>query len=185
MNSDFKNGRVKDPYNISSKQAHSIKKYVKEFFDKAVVKHRQHEKKKREKDAKLRESKGTESNTPPGSPPASALALTQDDEVQLTDVEMSDEEDVSPNGMDKKRKRENGDGTHLDDGLDEDSSSKKAKTEDETPPPPPPPPPPMESPETEMVNGQHESPVDHPTANGIDSHEKGKQRELALDASSS
>lgn len=40
VNSDFKNNRVTDPNTISSKQEKAVKKYVKEFFDKAVLKHR-------------------------------------------------------------------------------------------------------------------------------------------------
>ncbi|KUL88110.1 hypothetical protein ZTR_04036 [Talaromyces verruculosus] len=49
VDSDFKHGRVEDILQISEKQQQKIKKYCKEYFEKAVVKHKAHEKKKAER----------------------------------------------------------------------------------------------------------------------------------------
>jgi histone-lysine N-methyltransferase SETD2 len=49
VDSDFKHGRVEDILQISEKQQQKIKKYCKEYFEKAVAKQKAHEKKKAEK----------------------------------------------------------------------------------------------------------------------------------------
>ena len=56
VSSDFKNNRVEDPTKISSRQEKQVKKHVKEYFDKAVAKKREHEKKKAERVSKEGES---------------------------------------------------------------------------------------------------------------------------------
>jgi hypothetical protein len=142
VNSDYKHNRVSDPTKISSKQEKNIKKFVKEFFDKAVVKHREHEKRKKEREAKgANGEKGSGMISPirPQDKDDSKDGLIED-EVKLTDDEGSDNEDEDLNGNGRKRK---------DVDEDEETSSKRAKTEGEdemmdTPPPPPPPPPPTE-----------------------------------------
>jgi histone-lysine N-methyltransferase SETD2 len=48
VDSDFKHGRVEDIFHISEKQQQKIKKYCKEYFEKAVEKHKAHAKKKAE-----------------------------------------------------------------------------------------------------------------------------------------
>ncbi|KAF2454529.1 hypothetical protein BDY21DRAFT_291302, partial [Lineolata rhizophorae] len=52
VNSDFKNGRVEDPTKISTKQEKQVKKFVKEYFEKAVAKKREHDRLRAEKEAK-------------------------------------------------------------------------------------------------------------------------------------
>src|ERR1700709_1176274 len=44
--SDFKNGRVEDPTKISEKQEKKVKSYVRQFFEKAVEKKKELDKKK-------------------------------------------------------------------------------------------------------------------------------------------
>jgi hypothetical protein len=48
--SDFKNNRVEDPTKISEKQEKKVKKYVREYFEKAVEKKKAIDKKRREKE---------------------------------------------------------------------------------------------------------------------------------------
>ncbi|KAB8232136.1 SET and WW domain protein [Aspergillus alliaceus] len=137
VNSDFKNSRVEDPTKISEKQQKKVKKYCKEFFDKAVAKHRAHEQRKTDKQAKGMDSK---TETP--------QAPSDDEEEEALDVKMSDDEGdkVDENGTrliaeelrgGVKRKRE--DGTAGDSNMGEYISSKRPRSS--TPPPPPPPPP--------------------------------------------
>ena len=132
VNSDFKNNRVDDPTKITEKQQKKVKQFCKEYFDKAVIKHRAHEKKKAEKQAKGLESK----------PEDTPNALSD----EALDVKMSDDEDnaddksaileAEDSGSSLKRKRadskENG-------ALAEMASpSKRPKSSTPTPPPPPP-----------------------------------------------
>src|SRR3954447_10996419 len=53
VESDFKGGRVEDPTKISDKHQQKVKKYCKEFFEKAAHKHSKHEKEKAAKKVKL------------------------------------------------------------------------------------------------------------------------------------
>ncbi|KAE8318046.1 histone-lysine N-methyltransferase, H3 lysine-36 specific [Aspergillus transmontanensis] len=132
VNSDFKNNRVEDPTKISEKQQKKVKKYCKEFFDKAVLKHRAYEQRKSEKQAKGMDSKV---ETP---------QAASDDEA--LDVEMSDDEEDKADEKDTpmtaeepqggtKRKREGG--IAEDSNLGEYISSSK-RQRSSTPPPPPP-----------------------------------------------
>ena len=51
VNSDYKNDRVDDPTKISHRQEKQIKKYVQEYFEKAVAKKKEHDRKKAERKA--------------------------------------------------------------------------------------------------------------------------------------
>lgn len=164
VSSDFKNKRVRDPTKIDDKQQKKVKKFCKEFFDKAVAKHQAHQQRKAEK---LKEG-GVENN------PASPAIDQSDGEEETADVKMSDDEERS-GGV--KRKRDDLDGNTPDDtpassikrqrsttppqapppamspsDNDDDSMSMKSEEPDAdadevvlvgnpTPPPPPPPPP--------------------------------------------
>ncbi|ORY70083.1 uncharacterized protein BCR38DRAFT_99314 [Pseudomassariella vexata] len=135
VSSDYKNKRVEDPTKISSKQEKKVKKYVKEFFDKAVTKYNAHEKKKAERVAR------DASSGPLGSNAAVDLSMVQDD----TEVILTDDEDINstPGSSDRKRKRE--DDTVSTSATPSETPSMKRLKEDEgdvpSPPPPPPPPP--------------------------------------------
>ncbi|BDD61998.1 histone methyltransferase set2 [Monascus purpureus] len=140
VNSDFKNNRVEDPTVVSEKQQKKVKKFCKEYFDKAVVKHREHEKKKAAKKAKENGEKET--------PETHQTEKDDESDNEALDVKMSDDEagkeesrsspmDAGEPGAGLKRKREE---LKLDgEAVDEcDSPSKRQRSS--TPPPPPPPP---------------------------------------------
>lgn len=155
--SDFKNGRVDNPNQISEKQEKKVKAYVRQFFEKAVEKRKELDKRKREKEkAKLANGisgspekvngKGLEvdgkaedidltptSPSPPGAP-SSPHASTATPSVTESSPEL-------------KRKR-TGEETPGDE-----SDSKRLKEEDATPPPPPPPPPAEGMPDEMDVEG--------------------------------
>lgn len=129
VSSDYKNRRVENPSQISKKQEQKVKKYVKDFFDKAVTKYNALEKKKAEK---LRNGTGSFSGTPTTADKIVVDLKIEDDFVMSDDEEI----DLTP-PSDHKRKRP--------DDLDMTSSEpspKRVKDEDAPTPPPPPPPPP-------------------------------------------
>ena len=142
VNSDFKNNRVDDPTNIDDKQQKKVKKYCKEYFDKAVIKYRNHEKKK------TTDQQGKGTDDPKANEDAAVNGESEDEGV---DVKMSDdegdkpednkdtpgdtEEAIEPGSLKRKRDEhqaedENGSGSL--------SPSKRQRSS--TPPPPPPPP---------------------------------------------
>jgi [histone H3]-lysine36 N-trimethyltransferase len=132
---------VSDPRSISSKQERAVKKFVKEYFDKAVIKHREHEKQK---------SKHKPSNdlTIPAGSSGQNGTNAMDDEVKLTD-------DEADKGDEIELKRE---GSHDSDVLKRkrpseiyDEATKKVKLEEESVPPPPPPP--IDDDEMDGANG--------------------------------
>lgn len=153
MSSDFKNHRVEDPTKISSRQEKHVKKYVKEYFDKAVAKKREHDKRKAERRAKEGESAVSPT-------PAMVAEVKEEEESDGDhDVAMSDDNEdgkpklesatpVTPSdqllqaeGLKRKRvKDEDPDSMKLEDN--EATPSKRHKSE--SPPPPPPPPPPAD-----------------------------------------
>jgi len=122
---DYKSGRVKDPTaKLSSKHEKTVKKYVKEFMDKAV-------KKKEERDRqKAARSADGKADPVPESP-----TIPDIEEVEWDDDMMdlqNDNEESPAESSELKRKRE---------GDEDPSSPKKTRTAtDELPPPPPPPP---------------------------------------------
>lgn len=149
VSSDFKNNRVEDPTKISSRQEKHVKKYVKEYFDKAVAKKREHEKKKAER-------RGKEGESAASPVPAMAADVKKEDSDGDQDMAMSDDDEdgepkpesatpVTPSDQllqaeRLKRKRmndEDPDNVKLEDK--EATPSKRHKSE--SPPPPPPPPP--------------------------------------------
>lgn len=145
VNSDFKNNRVDDPTNIDDKQQKKVKKYCKEYFDKAVIKYRAHEKKKKTTD---RQGKGADD--PQADEDAAVNGESEDEGV---DVKMSDDEGDNPEenikdtpgdteeaielGGSLKRKR---DEHHAEDENGSGSLSPSKRQRSSTPPPPPPPP---------------------------------------------
>lgn len=144
--SDFKHNRVEDPTRISSKQEQKVKKYVKDYFDKAVAKKLAHDKER----ARRKAQASTNGNKASKTEPVDEVEI----KAEVSDVDMSDDDDDSgnvdpsipatpdtgtPNSESLKRKRDN-------DSLDaltpnETPTSKRVKDESATPPPPPPPPP--------------------------------------------
>ncbi|KAF9874023.1 SET domain-containing protein [Colletotrichum karsti] len=147
VSSDYKKNRVQDPTApLDQKQARKVKTFVKEFFDRAVVKMKNHE-----KDRAARQSKDKEPN---------AAGLSADGDVTVADVAgevtLSDDEDAASTGdSEKKRKREEQTANSPTMSPSDGPSAKRFKdgnAEDGAPPPPPPPPPsepaPTDSPES-------------------------------------
>ncbi|KAI1777735.1 hypothetical protein F4818DRAFT_324066 [Hypoxylon cercidicola] len=136
--SDYKNKRVDDPTSITEKQEKKVKKYVRDFFDRAVEKKKIYDMKKAE-----RATSGHDiSQATPVSQPIETPTAKGDG-----DVVMTDEEDVSltPNSLDRKRKRED-DVVESPSLTPSETPSMKRLKEDEgdIPSPPPPPPPPLD-----------------------------------------
>lgn len=155
--SDYKNNRVEDPTaKLSEKQMGKIKKYVKDFLDRAVEKFESHQKRKagRDPQSHANGSKGPDdtgalgsekpTDTPTGSPTGKGGEFGVVDGAD--DTIMTDGEEESPEGSERKRKRgtdmETADSTGA---TPSEGPDFKRLKEDETgggsPPPPPPPPP--------------------------------------------
>jgi len=137
MKSDFKHNRVEDPTKISDKLAKKAKKYVKEFFEKAVEKKRAEERARAERH-KLSGTNGSSSENG---------KIPEDENIDLTPLAASPSPSAPgapihsptttyPDPSDLKRKREDEEDIETPDG-DSSESNKRLK---ETPPPPPPPP---------------------------------------------
>ena len=148
--SDYKNNRVEDPNaELSERQVQKIKKYVKEFLDKAVVKYNGHQGRNAAQDSKQmakqemghggdKELEHGPSTTPSDSPPGPGEngnngVLTADDNAE------------TPSDLDRKRKREDNDaidsaGVAPSDCRDLKRLREEGDQQDVTPPPPPPPP---------------------------------------------
>lgn len=136
MRGDYKHGKVKDPTaKLEPKHERTVKKFVKDFLDKAVQKKAQRDKEASQDGAKaeshLEKIKKSDSESP----------LTPDLKTEMEDVlaspsndEILDSQQGTPTGSstsELKRKRED----------DASGSEKKTKTDVLEPPPPPPPPP--------------------------------------------
>lgn len=150
--SDYKNNRVDDPSaELTEKQIHKIKHYVKDFMNKAVIKYNGHQERKAAHEEKqaakvdplgMQEKEGAPSTTPLGSPSMGDGGAVTDDLV-LSDAENSG----TPSSLDRKRKRAD---TAVDPPGIISSDGRNMKRikdagEEEANTPPPPPPPPMES----------------------------------------
>lgn len=167
VSSDYKHKRVEDPTSISEKQEKKVKKYVKDFLDKAVTKHNEHEKRKTERvvPAQSGDNQTAGAVVVSAEPPNGAGAASADDDVNMSDVE----EAPASSPAHTKRKRE------AEDDYDDDCnhkishnvptdtsltpedppSSKRVKDEETTSeisPPPPPPPPPEAAPSEDDVD---------------------------------
>ncbi|KAK5652484.1 hypothetical protein OQA88_10386 [Cercophora sp. LCS_1] len=148
--SDYKNKRVDDPTVISEKQVKKVRRFVKEFFDRAVEKKKENDKRKAEEKA---------AKTAGSSQPSEAVAkveevATKEDDIVLTDIE----DTPGTPSSDRKRKRED-DGESPDAETSSETPSVKRVKEDETgdaPSPPPPPPPPTDTPLTEEERSMRE-----------------------------
>lgn len=138
--SDYKHNRVDDPTYISEKTEKKVKKYVKDFLDKAVVKHREHEKHKVEREAQSDTVTAESASASKAVAPVETPGAPHGDD----DVVMSDVEDV-PTSSPVKRKRDE-DVDMMDTSLTPEEAPSVKRVKEETPeeasPPPPPPPPP-------------------------------------------
>ncbi|SPQ22862.1 2a0e0242-d3d5-4e16-b5f8-3b32135e54fb [Thermothielavioides terrestris] len=151
--SDYKNNRVEDPTSISSKLAKKVRNYVQDFFERALVKYTEHEKRKAQRAAAA-------SSRPDGGAGAGPAATP----VKDGDEAMSDVEGASSPGSSAGRKRKRDDEDLVESPEEggappsETPSAKRAR-EDEpaaVPSPPSPPPPPADTPLTEEERSMRE-----------------------------
>ncbi len=140
---------MEDPTKISSRQEKQIKKYVQDYFEKAVTKKKEHDKKKAERKTMVEERGITEGTAP------NPDVKKEDDSDEGQDMAMSEDEDEKPKQesgtpvtpMDQlliaeglKRKRGIDDNPNVIKKEDEEATPSK-RLKSESPPPPPPPPP--------------------------------------------
>lgn len=164
VSSDYKNNRVEDPTSIPSKQAKKVRKYAHDFFDRAVAKYTEHEKKTARNPGKTSTSGGVPSQ-PAGA--ASSAATPAKDDVTMSDVEA----DTSPGSSAGRKRKRDGDDEHDDHQAEspgappsETPSIKRVKEYDAEaegepttiPSPPTPPPPPVDTPPTEEDRSMRE-----------------------------
>jgi len=191
--SDYKHNRVQDPtVPLSSKQAKKVRKYVYDFFDRALQKYLEYQKRKAQYTSKEgMQSSQTEQNTarPTGT-------LGKDVDEVMSDVEAPNSSPQSTSSAGRKRKRDDDqDGDHdMRSPADEDAATssdppsvKRIKEDDGTgndviPSPPPPPPPPAEIPMTEEERSMREQEEalmrENEEAQRLEDEAKRKQLEL-------
>lgn len=130
VNSDFKNKRVTDPSRIDSKQEKAVKKFVTEFFERAVVKKKEHDQRK------------GQGSTPAGTDDMQVGSPKDAGNGELsiiTGVNNNDIIPASPNPANLKRARDD-ESTIIGASHEDDPQGKKARVSAAAPPPPPPPP---------------------------------------------
>ncbi|KAL8782875.1 MAG: hypothetical protein Q9213_005052 [Squamulea squamosa] len=154
VDSDYKHGRVEDPTNITPSQERRVKKYVTEFFEKAVLRKKERD----EKDMDKKKKGDLPLETPNGHGDVDAKQDEDSDGEHRMDMSDDDDEKPEPvlatpfasatpmtpadqlaNGDRLKRKRNGEEGTS-DAGENDAESTPKKQLKSETPPPPPPPP---------------------------------------------
>ncbi|KAL4883073.1 hypothetical protein BJY04DRAFT_226832 [Aspergillus karnatakaensis] len=131
VNSDFKNNRVTDPTKIDEKQQKKVKRFCKEFFDKAVAKHHAHEQRKADKATKEGGS------DPKPTVPAGGQSEGED---RTPDVQMSDDEGSTGLGGTNSLKRKRDELSVGDANTPDDTPTSSSKRQRSLTPPPPPPP---------------------------------------------
>lgn len=145
--SDYKNNRVDDPTSISSKQAKKVKAYVQDFFERALVKYTEQQRKMAQSTARAGEGASQHSEA------ASPTAAPGKDSVGMSDVEGDGEEDSSPNSPSRRKRKRDGEAESPEETQtpSETPSVKRVKEDGQPadiPSPPTPPPPPMDTPPT-------------------------------------
>lgn len=200
MNSDFKNNRVEDPTKVSEKQIKKVKKYCKDYFDKAVAKHRAHEQKKAGRKSKDAADKASASNSTDkaGATPTKASQLDnnvdakdEESDVQVSDAEIDDDpedRDSLSLGDSLKRKRTEDKDAEEDQENGILSPSKRQRSvAPAIPPPPPPTSPPNDlypadnEPGEDLMRRETEDPDDYDDGSGDDtttSSGKGRRSEI-------
>ncbi|KAF2084684.1 hypothetical protein K490DRAFT_75642 [Saccharata proteae CBS 121410] len=140
VSSDFKNGRIQDPTKINEKQEKNVKRYTREFLEKAVMKKIEHDKKKAARKAR-------EGNTV-GSPSEKADPVVKSEDAQKSDDDepMADASDDEAAGLhlEPSPSARSGDKRRRSSSFQAEDSPSTKKFKADTPPPPPPPPPPAD-----------------------------------------
>jgi histone-lysine N-methyltransferase SETD2 len=149
--SDFKNNRVEDPTKITPKHEKKVRKYVKDFFDRAVIKKGEHERKRAERKSHSkanghREEAGVTDQATSTSVEVDLLvdAKAEDsDDEGMSDIEGEPTPQLATPGEDGLKRKRDADMTP-DDTLYKRIKDESSETLIEPSPPPPPPPPPQE-----------------------------------------
>lgn len=130
VNSDFKNKRVTDPSKIDSRQEKAVKKFVTDFFERAVVKKKEHDQRKGQSsnqtgtdDMQVDSPKEAGNGDLPSAP-----GVNNNDNISAS---------LSPANLKRARNEESSTTGAAD---EDDSQGKKARVSAPAPPPPPPPP---------------------------------------------
>lgn len=123
---------MQDPTQISEKQQKKVKQFCKEYFDKAVVKHRAHEKKKAANHAEEPESKPED--TPNAESDEALDVKMSDDEEKPDDKSVVMDTEESGGSLKRKRHEDGNENGNLSGSA---SPSKRPKSSTPTPPPPP------------------------------------------------
>lgn len=161
--SDFKHKRVEDPTKITEYHEKKVKKSVRDYFEKAVAKRVEYEKKKAEKKAAEALKNGqtpasvvsNDIDTPATADTSTPLDADAEDKATMSDVDMSDDElhgqsvPATPigesSGDDTLKRKRDEEAQHTPADTD-DAFAKRFKADgtavDASPGPPPPPPPP-------------------------------------------
>lgn len=147
--SDYKHGRVDDPSRISERQESKVRKYTREYLEKAVKKHEQ-----RAAERSDRKAKGQPGEEPKaaghfdtGSRPPSTGVSPMPDRDMTSDVDAHPDSPGSPSDLKRKRSSEDDTESMVDELTPGDTPSLKRLREGdaEAPSPQPPPtPPPLE-----------------------------------------
>ncbi|KAF2213101.1 hypothetical protein CERZMDRAFT_39669 [Cercospora zeae-maydis SCOH1-5] len=168
VDSDFRKGRVEDPNRVSDKRAKDVKKQCQAFFEKAKKKKLAADEKRAERKAQKEKDGEDGSKTPLGSPPPAEVSPVPVDDDALSNQEMDDAVDATPQDTAAALKRRRDEPSSF---TDEELAAKKQRMEavDIAPPPPPPPPP-----VTEMgLDSEQATPrtVDDEFVDGASKHE--------------
>ena len=156
VSSDYKNKRVQDPTKVSDSQSKKVKRYVKEFLDRAVEKKKERDahsarKAAREPSKAKYHDQPVESTTPRSPPPSTdpltghAWALEHDERGDASDddIEIEPSPDASSEGATKRKRDADDTPPTAESPIDDEACvAKRRKSEDVVPTPPPPPPPP-------------------------------------------
>jgi len=129
VNSDFKNKRVTDPSKIDPKQEKAVKKFVTEFFERAVVKKREHDQRKGQGSTQA-DTVDIQVDSPSANNggPSVVAGMDSDNGAPVS---------LSPANLKRARNEES---SITGAANDDDPQGKKARVSAPGPPPPPPPP---------------------------------------------
>jgi hypothetical protein len=130
VNSDFKNKRVTDPRKIDSRQEKAVKKFVTDFFERAIVKKKEHDQKK---------GQGSNQTGTDDMQVDSPKDFGSGDLPNVTGMDNNDNisASLSPANLKRARNEEN---STTGAAHEDDPQGKKVKVSAPVPPPPPPPP---------------------------------------------
>jgi hypothetical protein len=190
--SDFKAGRVKDPTKLDEKHVAKVKKFCKDFFDKAAYKHKKHEQEKASRKSKPTNGEKSEAPSSVASPAPPNLEASpdlddeakkeddsDDDDLKMSDVEDSPSPKAKHTNGDTSLKRKRPEIKDEEDDLNKSPFKKPNTSETESPPPPPPPPaPPAETPPQDMATPEPQD-ADLPEVTDIHADTSFKSKSMA------